>query len=122
MFNGEMLNKISFINEDGDMKLEFYNSTTGKDIGYIICENIFIYNFNANFLPEEERFPCLIQEVYISELNNDKIQDKFKELNYAYSYSNGIVVPESDEHHFLKLEGGPIYITVVCGKIEIIKK
>lgn len=53
-----MLNKIEFNPKENSIGFEFYNASTGEDIGKVICKNIYKVDMNAGFLQEEEKFPC----------------------------------------------------------------
>ncbi|BFT72379.1 hypothetical protein [Paenibacillus sp. P36] len=119
IFSDVMLDKIKFIDNRQDIQFEFYDSENGNDLGKVICEKIFLFNCHTAFEPNEESFPCFVLDVNIHELENDDIVLKFKKYNYGYSGGDKPIIPKSAAYHLLKIEGGPIDITVICERIEI---
>jgi len=126
-FDEPMLNKVNFINGKNAINFEFYDSSSGQDLGDITCNNIFIFNYHTNFKPNEESFPCLVFDVYTEKLtNNDEIKSIFKKLNYGYSsgyvQSDIPAIPKSDSYYYFKIVNGPVDISVVCQNVEVHKK
>ncbi|BFT72357.1 hypothetical protein [Paenibacillus sp. P36] len=121
IFSNVMLEKIKFIDNRQDIQFEFYDSENGNDLGKVICKNIFLFNCHTAFEPNEDSFPCFVLDVNIHELENDDIVLKFKKYIYEYGESDKPIIPKSEVYHLLKIEGGPIDITVICERIEFNK-
>jgi hypothetical protein len=121
-FDEPMLNKIAYVNGINDIEFTFYDSTSGVDLGKIICRNIFIYNYHTNFEAGEETFPCLVFDVYREELKGEAIVSTFKKLNYGFSSgylpSDVPAVPKSDTYYHFKIVNGPVDISIICQKVE----
>lgn len=56
IFKDVMLDKIVFNRENNAVCFEFY-SYTGKDIGKIICENVFKLDLNQSIMFDEDLLP-----------------------------------------------------------------
>lgn len=121
IFTEVMLNRVNFVEMKNDVKFEFYDATSGYDLGEVICKNIFAFNFHTTFEPTEECLPCLVLDVSSSKLEGDAIESSFRKLNYGYTYSDGLAIPKSIEYYLFKIEGGPIVVSIICTNIEVIK-
>lgn len=113
-----MLDKIDFIQEKNAICFYFYNSSTGKDIGKVVCENVFKVDMNTAFLFNEEKFPCFVLDVVYGKLENYEIADYFNKLHYGFKDNGGAVIPKSDFYWYFGIEGGPIEIRILSSNIE----
>lgn len=113
-----MLNKIEFNPKENSISFEFYDASTGDDIGKVICKNIFKVDMNAGFLQEEEKFPCFVLDITYGKLGGGEIIKKFKWLNYAFKDYDKPIIPKSETFWYFGIEGGPIEIHVISENIE----
>ncbi len=113
-----MLNKIEFNQEENSICFEFYDTSTGDDIGKVICKNIFKVDMNAGFLRDEEKFPCFVLDITYGELNVSEVVKSFKWLNYSFRNLDEPMIPKSETYWYLGIEGGPIEIHVISENIE----
>lgn len=113
-----MLNKIEFNQEENSICFEFYDASTGDDIGKVICKNIFKVDMNAGFLRDEEKFPCFVLDITYGELNGSEIIKSFKWLNYSFKNLDEPMIPKSETYWYFGIEGGPIEIHVISENIE----
>lgn len=122
VFKDVMLNRVAFIDLKNDLKFEFYDSSTGNNLGEVICKNIFSFSYHTTFEPNEETFPCFVLDVSASKLKSeDDVSQAFKKLNFRYSYSDGLAIPKSDEYNLFSIQGGPIDLTVLCKSVDVMK-
>lgn len=120
IFKDVMLNRMAFVDLKNNVKFEFYDSSSGNDLGEVICMNIFAFNYHTTFEPNEETLPCLVLDVSISKLENKgDISEAFKKLNFAYSYSDGLAIPKSSEYHLFRIQGGPIEVSILCQRVDV---
>lgn len=113
-----MLNEIEFNREENSICFEFYDASTGDDIGKVICKNIFKVDMNAGFLRDEEKFPCFVLDITYGELNESEIIKSFKWLNYSFKKLDEPMIPKSETYWYFGIEGGPIEIHVISENIE----
>ena len=113
-----MLNKIEFNQEENSICFEFYDASTGDDIGKVICKNIFKVDMNAGFLRDEEKFPCFVLDITYGELNGSEVVKSFKWLNYSFKNLDEPMIPKSETYWYFGIEGGPIEIHVISENIE----
>lgn len=116
IFKDVMLDKIVFNRENNAVCFEFY-SYTGKDIGKIICENVFKLDLNQSIMFDEDLLPCLVLDVTSGQLRNEEIVEYFSKLNYSFRNTEEPMVPPSELYWYFEIAGGPIVIQVICGNI-----
>ncbi|WP_291571899.1 hypothetical protein [Clostridium sp. UBA4548] len=121
VFKEVMLSRLLFSEGKHDVKFEFYDSYSGVDIGQVICKNIFSFNFNTAFVPNEESFPCFVLDVAIEQLIKEEVVEQFKKSNYSYTDGGQPVIPQSEQYWIFKIQGGPLDIKIICDKIETTK-
>jgi hypothetical protein len=120
-FNETMLSKISFVESKNDIKLDFYDSSNGSDLDSVYCKTVYAFNYHTSLEADEECLPCFVLDVSIAKLDKDEIDRSFEKFNFKFNFCDGPAVPKSDEYYLLKIEGGPIYISIICNRIDIIK-
>jgi len=115
-----MLNKIEFLQETNDVNFEFYDASSGKDIGKIICRNVYKLDISTSFLFDKEPFPCFVLNVDCRDFNRNEITEILKKLNYAFKDGDEPIVPEEDLFSIFRIQGGPIDISVISRIVEMI--
>lgn len=123
VFSNVSIDNMNFINGKHDIKFEFIDSykDSNKFCGDIICKNIFTFKMDTAFEDDEFCFPCFICDVTYTKIEKSDVESKLKELKYGYKYSDGLAIPKSEEYHLIRMEGGEVDISILCGKVEINK-
>ena len=75
--------------------------------------------------------PCYIGEVNVYELSPEKTVDKLVELKYGFNkdtdstkhtpINSKVFIPIEGPCYFLHIEGGQIFIELLCARVEIKK-
>ena len=109
-----MLEKFS--NKENDIIFSFYDNF-GNTLQDIKCKNVMCMNY-SNSLPEnEDVFPCLVLNVEVELIDPQNISEQLNYMKYGFSLNNNPVIPISNKYWHLIIEGGPIYVEVICSNI-----
>lgn len=123
VFSNVSIEKMNFINEKNDIKFEFIDSYKDSNnyCGEMTCKNIYTFKMDTAFEDDEFCFPCFICDITSVKLDKSQIDLNFKKLEYEYKYSDGTIIPKSEEYHLVRMEGGEVNISIICGKVELNK-
>lgn len=113
-FKEPLLKKISFLNNNNDVRFDFLDSLNGEESGYIICKNVFSF-CTSSFCEEDVYTPYLVLDLEFHTLDNSEVETCFKNMNFMFT-----TIPKSSDYYFLKMEGA-ICISLICEKIEVCK-
>lgn len=123
VFSNVSIDRMDFVNGKHDIKFEFIDTykDSNKLCGVIVCKSIYSFKMDTAFEDSESCFPCFICDVTAVRLEKNDIESKFNYLKYGYKYSDELAIPKSKEYHFIRMEGGEVNISIICGEIEINK-
>ena len=115
-----MLDKIAITEGQNDVKLSFYDSTTGEDIVKLICNHVVNFNYSSSFQKFElgDEFPCFVLDVSIKKIKQG-LEEILIKNRFAFSQQGTPAIPQFDSYYLLKVEGGPVYVEIIANKIEI---
>lgn len=117
LFEDVVLERIAFREGKRDLEFRFGDYYSGT-LGEIVCENVFAFNFNTLYRKDEETFPCFVKKVEFSRLKEDEIILMFEKLGHGTECHSGVAPSKEHKYHYVKVEGGPVCIRIICEKVE----
>lgn len=117
LYKEVMLANISYQNIS-NIKFEFYDSSSGKDILPVICAGVLLFNYSSTLMPNEDNFPYFVLDVSEGVILPQNITQMLNKNKFGFIIPDeNLKILQSSNYSIFKIQGGSINVTVICHEI-----
>lgn len=110
------LAEITFGDGGQTLALTFLNMNDGSTVGILRCDGLLVVKYHTVL----SSLPLYVGEVNHDEVGNSQGLELLKRSDYSFLDESGTILnPRLDRLHYVHIEGGEVYIEIVCKELRL---
>ena len=109
------LAEIAFARDGLELTLTFLSMDNGSEVGRLRCSGLLAVKYHTVL----SALPLYVGEVNHDEFDSSQATEALKRLDYSFVNGSGsVLIPRLDRLHYVHIEGGEVYMEIICKGLD----